>query len=154
LFTQATTMGQQKNDNDRLVMLRQTLTESKQLSTKQSYHDLLTQTNRVLTTARDNVRNQLGERVTTQQGGFAIDMQRLKLQNTLGLLISVDHSQAFCPTFEAVITGSELVVLGRHSSVEVELFRSPVDGQHDWDNLLNMAISYFVDGAAERFSEL
>ena len=104
--------------------------------------------------ARDTVQNQLGESVATQQGGSAIDMQSLKLRNMLGLLLSVDHSQAFCPMFEAVITGSELVVLGRHSSLEVELFRSPVAGQHDWDSLMKRAISYFADGAFEQFSHL
>jgi hypothetical protein len=70
------------------------------------------------------------------------------------LALVVEERRRFWPEFEAVITGSELVVIGRHEGVETELFRAPVAGPHDWDTLHASALAYFTNGLVAQCSGL
>jgi serine/threonine-protein kinase len=153
-LTQLPVAQQTASVEQRLAALRESLSASAPLTTKENYRALLNQVNNILIKAVGSVRSQLGDRVTTRLGGLSIDMQSLRFANIHGLILAVDHSQGFCPTFEAMITGSELVVLGRHNQVEVELFRSPLIGHHEWNALESKAIGYLVDGVTEQLGRM
>jgi hypothetical protein len=96
----------------------------------------------------------LADKVGIVQSGYGIDLSRLRYKDRLGLFLVVDKSRQFWPEFEAVVTGSELVVTGRHEGRETELLRVPVTGPHDWDKLFTAAVSYFTDGLVAECSGL
>ena len=100
------------------------------LAERQQYRSLLDSVNGTLMRAQDAVRKKLDGAVNTIQSGHELDLKRLTFRNRLGLFLVADEEVRFWPVFEAVITGSELVVTGRDDEREVELFRAPTAGPH------------------------
>ncbi len=119
---------------------------AQQKSIKQQYHDLLKHADNCIRQAQNKVKNELGDDIHTLQGGYVMSLPTLTLRNHLGLYLALDEEHKFFPEFLTVITGSELVVTGRHKGVETELFRTPTAGPHEWKPLVASTKVYFTEG--------
>jgi eukaryotic-like serine/threonine-protein kinase len=139
---------------DKVALLINRLSDSSWVTEREQYNSLFHKVDQALHRAISEIQSRIPDRLSTIQSGHEVELTELRYKNRLGLFLTVDKTRQFFPEFEAVITGSELVVAGMEGETEVELLRTPIVGPHSWDELLEAAIQFFSNGIANKCEDL
>lgn len=134
--------------------IRNQLNRSGNCATRQEVHTLLTDIDKYLTFVHSQVAAQLGSDFHPRQGGHSLDMSSASFTNKLGFAHKYYPETPFYPTFEAYITGDEVVLTGQHVAEPTEIFRVPVSTFSINNDIRSAMRQYFIRGAAEVFDEM
>lgn len=153
-ITEPPVREQDGSGEDRIALLASRLSASSWVTEREQYALLFGRVDEALHRAMSNIQSRIPGRLSTIQSGHGIELAELRYRNQLGLFLTVDNTRQFRPEFEAVVTGSELVVTGREGGTETELIRTPIAGSPPWEELLEAATRYFSKGIYEKCEDL